>query len=104
MSVATLCNNLTKLATAPFRERGLRETLRSIYVSSHARIRERQEGFDQRFGTDTNRNLTLESFFARGDDVMPLWRYFGTLERPFRRVMDALGVAPEEHTFVDVGC
>lgn len=78
--------------------------MRSIRISSQARGRERREGFDRRFGTDTDRRLSLKSLLARGDDVVPLWRYFGTLERPFRRALEALGVIEEDHVFVDLGC
>ena len=35
--------------------------------------------------------------------VPALWRYWPTLEAPFRRMMDALGCNPEEFVFVDLG-
>src|SRR5687768_6884811 len=88
--ISALCNNVAKLAFAPFRERGAVETLRSIRTCAHALRRERAEAFDERYGTDTTRKLTLNALFARGDDVMTLWRYFATLEGPFHRIMSTI--------------
>lgn len=104
MSAANWCNNLARMTVGPFRERGAFEALRSIYVSSYARIRERGEDFDGRFGTDTTRRFTMSSLSVQGDDVVPLWRYFGTLEQPFRKIMAALDVDERTTTFVDMGC
>jgi SAM-dependent methyltransferase len=99
-----ICNNLARMAVAPFQERGVVETFRSVRGCLHALQREREEGFDRTWGTDTERHLSLDALSATGDDVMPLWRYFPTLRAPFQRIMQALAVSPEETTFVDLGC
>jgi SAM-dependent methyltransferase len=99
-----ICNNLARMAVAPFRERGVIETFRSVRGCLRALEREREEGFDRTWGTDTNRHLSLDALRATGDDVMPLWRYFATLRAPFQRLMQALAVSPQTHTFVDLGC
>lgn len=98
-----LCKNLTRMALAPLRERGLFETARSIRAVLYARRQERACAFDRRYGTDTERRVRLADLQATGPDVPALWRYWPTLERPFRRVMEALEVSPQEFVFVDLG-
>ena len=101
--LSALCNNVAKLALAPIRERGAVETLRSIRTCAHALRQERAEAFDERYGTDTARRVTLDDLFAKGDDVMTLWRYFATLEAPFHRLMAAIE-RPHGRAFTDLGC
>jgi SAM-dependent methyltransferase len=95
--------NLTKMATAPFRERGFVETVRSVRGVIHARRQDQVDAFDDRFGTDTDRRVGLNDLDASGPDVPPLWRYWPTLEAPFRRLMGALEVPHQEFAFVDLG-
>jgi SAM-dependent methyltransferase len=99
-----LCKNIARLTVEPFRERGAYQTFRAAYVASHAWMREQGEGFDRRYGTETSRSIKFDSFLATGDDVMPLWRYFATLEGPFDRIMGALDESEQRRTFVDLGC
>jgi hypothetical protein len=98
-----LFKNLTRMAVAPFRERGLVETFRSIRGCLYARTRDRADAFDDRFATDTDRHVSLDDLSASGPDVPPLWRYWPTLEAPFKRMMSALDVPPEQFVFVDLG-
>ena len=91
------------MAIAPLQERGFIETLRSIRGCIHARRKDRADGFDRRFGTDTDRRISLEDLDATGPDVLPLWRYWPTLEAPFRRMMEAANIRHEEFVFVDLG-
>jgi SAM-dependent methyltransferase len=95
--------NLARMALAPFRERGVVETLRSARGVVHARRRERREGFDRRHGTDTDRHLSWDALDATGPDVPPLWRYFPTPTAPFRRMLDAIAIRHRDFTFVDLG-
>jgi hypothetical protein len=91
------------MAVTPFRERGFVETVRSAVGCVRARRREEDEGFDRRFGTDTERHLSWQALAAEGADVPPLWRYWPTLGAPFRRLMDEAGIPHRELTFVDLG-
>jgi hypothetical protein len=95
--------NLARMALSPLRERGFVELARSVRGCVRARADERREGFDRRFGTDTDQRLSLESLRATGADVPALWRYWPTLEAPFHRMMHALEVPPEDFVFVDLG-
>ena len=95
--------NLTRMAFSPFRERGVYQTLRSLRAVLYARRQERAEGFDRRYGTDTDRRITCADLRAEGPDVPPLWRYWPTLQRPFRRLLGAADVRAEEFVFVDLG-
>lgn len=91
------------MAVAPFQERGVIETLRSVRGCLYARRQDRADGFDERFGTDTERRVSLDDLHADGADVPPLWRYWPTLERPFRRMMATLDIRHEDYTFIDLG-
>jgi hypothetical protein len=99
----TAFKNLAKMMTAPLRERGFRETLRSAHGLVYAMREEKREAFDERFGTDTCRHVTRETLLSTGDDVQQLWRYFATLEAPFRRLLRALPIDFADHTFIDLG-
>jgi hypothetical protein len=95
--------NLGRMTFGPLRERGLRETWRSIRACAAARRLEEIEAFDRRFGTDTARSFTREDLLAEGDDVPKLWRYWPTLPRRFGQLMGEVEVTPERCTFVDLG-
>jgi SAM-dependent methyltransferase len=95
--------NLARMALGPLQERGLLEMVRSIRGCLSARERERCEGFDRRFGTDTEQHLSLESLRAEGADVPALWRYWPTLEAPFQRMLKAIDLPANDFVFVDLG-
>jgi hypothetical protein len=95
--------NFARMALSPWRERGIGETLRSIHACMHAQRQERIDAFDARHGTDTGRHLSLEALRVSGQDVPALWRYFPTLEAPFRRMLAALPIRFEDHAFIDLG-
>jgi SAM-dependent methyltransferase len=101
--LTTSVTNFWLMASSPWRERGVFETLRSIHHSWHARRRELVEGFDRRFGTDTGRTFSLADLHASGGDVQSLWRYWPTLEDPFHRLMEATAIRFSDYAFVDLG-
>jgi hypothetical protein len=102
-SMSRLWNNLSQLALAPWRERGARETLRSIRNCFAARRREHEEGFDRQFGTDTGKSFSAADLRAESDDLQQVWRYWPTLPGVFERIMTSARVRHEELTFVDLG-
>jgi SAM-dependent methyltransferase len=95
--------NLLRMAAGPLRERGLVETVRSIKSCVQARARERSDGFDERFGTDTGHHLTGSALDCAGADVPALWRYWPTGPSTFGRIMEAAPVRYESTVFVDLG-
>ena len=99
----TRIRNIARLTAGPVRDRGLRETLRSIRLVRSARRREVREGFDQRFGTDTSRTFQWSDLEATGPDVPPLWRYFPVMRADFDPLVDALDIRLEDFVFVDLG-
>jgi len=99
----TRLRNVARLAAGPVRDRGLRETIRSIRLVRSARRRERREAFDERFGTDTSRTFQWSDLEATGPDVPPLWRYFPVMRADFDPVMNALDIRFEDFVFVDLG-
>jgi hypothetical protein len=68
-----------------------------------AQRRERREAFDLQHGTDTGRQITIESLLSRGADVPALWRYWPTSFAVFSEIMAALPLPHEELVFVDLG-
>src|SRR5688572_12944191 len=95
--------NLVRMAAGPIRERGWKETFRSMRGCFAARQRERIDPFDERWRTDTTRTVTLEALSSEGDDVPGLWRYWPTLPETFVRVLGDVDVHHEHYTFVDLG-
>jgi SAM-dependent methyltransferase len=95
--------NLYRLATAPFRERGFRETLRSVRATIRAARTEQSDAFDREHGTDTGKTFAASDLDARGADVPALWRYWPTQRASFERVMASLDVPCERYVFVDLG-
>jgi SAM-dependent methyltransferase len=92
------------MAAGPLRERGLVETVRSVRSCRRARARERQDPFDARFGTDTERNVTASDLdAASGADVPALWRYWPTARPTFARIMKGVDLPVERSVFVDLG-
>jgi hypothetical protein len=103
LTLTTAFKNVARMTAGPIDERGLVETARSAVLSVFAKRRERLDGFDARFGTDTSRHVTLDDLVAAGADVPPLWRYAPTLVAPFGRVMAALPIEEDHLVFVDLG-
>jgi hypothetical protein len=95
--------NLWRMAAGPVRERGWRETVRSVRSCLRARKRERLDPFDADFGTDTEHNVTVADLGASGNDVPALWRYWPTSRDSFRRIMDDVAIPYEKSVFVDLG-
>jgi SAM-dependent methyltransferase len=95
--------NLWRMASGPVRERGWRETVRSVRSCLHDRARERDEPFDATFGTDTARSVTLADLDATGADVPALWRYWPTPRATFHRIMQDVLLPFSETAFIDLG-
>lgn len=102
-SARATIGNVWRMASGPFRERGLSEALRSIHHTWHMRAVEAREAFDRRFGTDTGLTFHLADLRATGGDVQALWRYNPTLEAPFRRILDDTRLPCSEYLFIDLG-
>jgi len=95
--------NLWRMASGPVRERGLRETVRSVRTVLRDRHETRNAPFDADFGTDTERSVTIADLDATGADVPALWRYWPTSRDSFRAVMSDVRVPYERTVFVDLG-
>jgi hypothetical protein len=81
----------------------VRETLRSIRNCVAARRREREEGFDRRFGTDTGKSFTAADLRAESNELQGVWRYWPTLPGMFERIVRSAAVQHEDFVFVDLG-
>ena len=103
ISPLTRVRNMARLAAGPVRDRGFRESIRSIRLVRSARRREKSEAFDERFGTDTCRTWHWSDLEATGPDVPPLWRYFPVMRADFDPVMRAIDLRHEDFVFVDLG-
>lgn len=99
----TRLRNVGRMAAGPVRDRGLRQTMRSIQLVWTARRQEKLEGFDARFGTDTARSFHFADLEASGPDIPSLWRYAPVLRINFDKVMRALGLRYQDFAFVDLG-
>jgi len=103
MNAVARVRNVARLAIGPVRDRGFRETVRSIRLVRAARKRELSEAFDARFGTDTSRTWHWSDLDATGPDVPPLWRYYPIMRADFDPVMRAIDMRHEDFAFVDLG-
>jgi SAM-dependent methyltransferase len=86
-------------------EHGVARTLVLGLVVAATRARRgltslRERSFDRRYQIDTRGIVRHGERGALNDAV----HYQGTSERTFREIIAYLGVAPEELTFVDIGC
>jgi SAM-dependent methyltransferase len=95
--------NLFQMALGPLRERGLRETWRSVRLCSAARAREARDPFDATFGTDTDRAVTLATLDCDGPDVPALWRYWPTARDTFARILARVPLRFGQTVFIDLG-
>jgi SAM-dependent methyltransferase len=103
MTTMPKLKNFLRMAAGPVRERGLRETLRSIRSVWHERRRARARPFDATFGTDTVRTVTVADLGATGADVPALWRYWPVSRDCFHAVMRDVDVPFDRTVFVDLG-
>ena len=99
----TRMHNVARLLTGPVRDRGVRELFHSIQLVRSARKRDAMEAFDARFGTDTSRTFHWSDLDATGGDVPSLWRYYPITRAGFDPPMEAIDVALDDFTFVDLG-
>ena len=95
--------NLLRMAAGLLRERSWRRSVRSLRSALYDRRRARSAPFDDAFGTDTERKVTLADLDATGGDVPALWRYRPTPRDSFADIMRAIDVPFERTEFVDLG-
>lgn len=103
MNALTRARNVARCIAGPVRDRGLREAFHSIQLVRTAHKRELAEAFDARFGTDTSRAFHWSDLEATGGDVPSLWRYYPITRAGFDPAMNAIDVALDDFTFVDLG-
>jgi SAM-dependent methyltransferase len=101
--MTTKLRNLWRMAAGPVRERGWRETARSVRSVLQERKLARAAPFDEPFGTDTERSVTIADLDATGADVPALWRYWPTSRASFDAIMRDVDVPYERTAFVDLG-
>jgi len=104
-------NHLLRVARISLKERGAMETLKQgpAYLITHVRRRmawrtlEREDGFDEKYGTDTTTILGPGDFGSTSENLGHAVLYLPTLPRTLKRIISVMNIPYEDFVFIDFG-
>lgn len=90
------------------KEWGLRGTISRLRISylKHRFLlwrREKVDGFDEEFGTETNRKVRLTNYRTPKEKLQGSVMYWATPVSIFRKILESLNLKYEQYHFIDIG-